>query len=69
MAHDGIKESLLVECLAQMAMHYPEQQKKERDASAEVVEPTTDASDGQSETDRCSYDSTAQFQTQAGGGQ
>lgn len=60
------EQRLLVEILAQMALHYLEAQ---RDASATVSEARTDAPDGQSETDQCSYDSTAQFQTQAGGEQ
>jgi hypothetical protein len=62
----GIDRQLLVEVLAQMAMHYLEQQ---GDAPVKVGEPAADASDGQLETDRYSYDITAQSRPQAGGAQ
>jgi hypothetical protein len=60
---DRIRQRLLIDCLAQMAKIYLEQ--KRNDASAKVEEPAADASDGQSPTDLCSYDSTAQPKTQA----
>jgi hypothetical protein len=62
---EAMRRRLLIECLAQMAMHLLEQ--KRSDASAEVAGPGTDASDGQSATDQYSYHSTVGNQTQAGG--
>lgn len=62
----GVRQRLLIECLAQMARNYLEQ--KRQDAPAEVEDPETGASDGQCATDQYSYHTTAENQTQAGGG-